>query len=74
MRLHNWFALGWVLIVLQFIAWEAWGLANNADDKQPFTYFVRKIVGTWTSPVWYLALGFLVWLIVHFLLVHPHSV
>jgi hypothetical protein len=70
MRLHNWYALGWVVIVLEFIVWEAWALTNVTDDKQPFTWYVRRIVGTWTSPVWWLALGFILWMGVHFLLVH----
>ena len=68
--MHNWHTIGWVIIVLLFIAWEAIGLANRADANQPFASFVRKIVGTWRSPMWFLALGFLIWLIVHFLFVH----
>jgi hypothetical protein len=72
MKLHNWHSIGWVIIVLLFILWEVIGLANRADAHQPFTFFVRKIVGTWTSPLWFLALGFLLWLIVHFLFVHDH--
>lgn len=70
MKLHNWHTIGWVVIVVLFAAWEFIGLSNNQDERQPFTFFVRKIVGTWTSPLWFLALGFLLWLIVHFLFVH----
>lgn len=70
MKLHSWHTIGWVIITLLFIAWEAIGLANNADQNQPFTYFVRKIVGSYTSPMWFLGLGFLCWLIVHFLFIH----
>lgn len=70
MRLHAWYTIGWVIIVLEFLVWETIGLVNKADGKQPFTWFVRKLVGTWTSPLWWLVLGFLVWLIVHFLFVH----
>ncbi len=70
MKLHNWHTIGWVVIVLLFILWEIIGLANNADPHKPFTYFVRKVAGTWTSPMWYIVAGFLIWLIVHFLFVH----
>lgn len=71
MSLRNWHTIGWVIIVLLFILWEVIGLANKADANQPFTYFVRKLAGNWTSPVWYLLLGFLLWLIVHFLFIRP---
>lgn len=60
----------WLVILLQFIAYETFALVNTTDNHEPFTFYVRKIVGTWTSPVWYLGAGFLVWLIVHFLFVH----
>lgn len=71
MKLHNWYTLGWGILVLLFIIWEAIGLYNRSDDLQPFTWFVRRIAGTWTSPMWYIVGGFLIWLIVHFLFVHP---
>ena len=50
-----------------FILWEAIGLANHNDANQPFTFFVRRIAGSWTSPTWWLVGGFLLWLLVHFL-------
>lgn len=70
MKAHNWHSIGWAVIVLLFVLWEIIGLANKADANQPFTYFVRKIAGTWTSPMWFLVAGFLAWLFVHFLFVH----
>lgn len=72
MRLHNWHTIGWVAIVLLFILWETIGLANKADANQPFTFFVRKIAGTWTSPMWWLIGAFCLWLIAHFLFAPGH--
>lgn len=69
MKPFNWHTLGWVIIVVLFIAWEAIGLANRSDPYQPFTFFVRKILGSWTNPVWWLGLGFMLWMLVHFLFV-----
>ena len=70
MKAHTWNIIIWVIIVLQFVAYEAFALLNSTDEHQPFTFYVRHIVGKWTSPVWFLAAGFLLWLIVHFLFVH----
>lgn len=70
MKLHVWYTLGWVLIILAFVVWEAIGLANKADELQPFTFFARHILGDWTNPIWWLGLGFILWLGVHFLVVH----
>lgn len=70
MKAHTWNIIIWAVITLQFMAYEAFALLNSTDEHQPFTFYVRHIVGKWTSPVWFLALGFLTWLIVHFLFVH----
>lgn len=70
MKNHNINIAIWAFIVVQFIAYEAFSLVNSTDHHEPFTFYVRHIVGRWTSPVWFLAAGFLVWLIVHFLFVH----
>lgn len=70
MKTHTWNIIIWGVIVVQFVAYEAFALLNSTDEHQPFTFYVRHIVGRWTSPVWFLALGFLAWLIVHFLFVH----
>lgn len=61
MRLHTWNIFIWVFIILQFVAYEVFTLARPGDQHEPFTFYVRKIVGSWTSPVWYLAAGFIVW-------------
>jgi hypothetical protein len=70
MKLHTLWSLGWLVIVLEFIAFEVYSLADRSDETQPFTWYVRKIAGNWTNPTWFLIAGFLVWLIVHFLFVH----
>lgn len=70
MKMHVWYAWGWVGIILLFIAWEVVGLLNRFDEYHPFTFYVRKVVGTWTSPVWWLAAGFILWMLIHFLFVH----
>ncbi len=70
MKAHTWNIIIWAIIVVQFVAYEAFALLNSTDEHQPFTFYVRHIVGKWTSPVWFLAAGFLLWLIVHFLFVH----
>jgi hypothetical protein len=72
-HLHSWFAVGWIIIVLEWLTWEVIGITVHHGGIQPFTFYVRKIAGTWTSPMWFLTLGFLVWLIVHFLFIHPHA-
>ena len=69
-KTHSWNIIIWAIIVVQFIAYEFFALLNSTDTHEPFTFYVRKIVGHWTSPVWFLALGFIVWMAVHFLFVH----
>ena len=73
MRAHNWHTLGWAIgfaaFLVWFVAWEYIGLANRVDDKQPLTYFVRKMVGTANSPVWWMMAAFLLWMFYHFLFV-----
>jgi len=64
-----WHSIGWLVIVIMFVVWEIIGLRSRKDGKRPFTYYVRKVVGDWKNPIWYLGLGFLIWLIVHFLFV-----
>jgi hypothetical protein len=57
MRAHSWHALGWIIWAVTtvgfFAVWEAIGLANRDDDKQPLTYYVRKLAGTPNNPVWW---------------------
>jgi hypothetical protein len=60
----------WAFIVIQFVAYEIFALLHVGDEHEPFTFYVRRIVGSWTSPVWYLAAGFIIWMLVHFLFVH----
>lgn len=43
---------------------------NRADDKQPLTYFIRKMVGTPNNPVWWVLAAVLIWMIYHFNFVH----
>jgi len=74
MRAHNWHTLGWVIwavvTVVFFAIWEYIGLMNRNDEKQPLTYFVRKLVGTPNNPVWWVLAAVLIWMIYHFNFVH----
>jgi hypothetical protein len=70
LKLHTLWTIGWGVIILEWLVWEIIALTDHSEETQPFTWYVRKIAGTWTSPMWYLVAGFLVWLIVHFLFVH----
>ena len=73
MRAHNWHTLGWVIwgaFTLGFFAiWEYIGLVNREDDKQPLTFFIRKMVGTPNNPVWWFLAAILLWALYHFLFV-----
>lgn len=60
----------WLLIVVAWIVWEAWALARSSDEKQPFTYWVRKALGLKRGPSslgWWVTLLFIGWLGFHFL-------
>ncbi len=74
MKAHSWHAIGWlvwaVLTIGFFALWEAIGLANREDDKQPLTYYIRKLVGTWNNPVWWVVGAIILWMFVHFLIIH----
>lgn len=70
MRPLGWHAIGWIVIILTWIVWEIIGLYSRTDENQPFTWYVRKVAGHWTSPLWWLVLGFCLWMPVHFLFVH----
>lgn len=74
MRAHNWHALGWIIWAVAtvgfFAIWEMIGLANRTDDKQPLTYYVRKMVGTPNNPMWWVLAAVLIWMIYHFNFVH----
>lgn len=74
MKVHNWHALGWLVWALVtigfFVIWEVIGLANREDDKQPLTFYIRKLAGTPNNPVWWVIGALLVWMIVHFLIIH----
>ena len=73
-KAHNWHALGWIVWAVAslvfFAVWEYIGLVDRADDKHPLTYYIRKMVGTWNNPVWWILLALLCWMIVHFLIIH----
>ena len=74
MKAHNWHALGWIVwavfTVGFFALWEAIGLSNRADDKQPLTFYIRKLAGTPNNPVWWVIGAILIWMLYHFLFVH----
>lgn len=73
MRAHNWHTLGWIIWAVTtlgfFAIWEYIGLVNRTDDKQPLTYFIRKMVGTPNNPVWWFLGAILLWAVYHFLFV-----
>jgi predicted MFS family arabinose efflux permease len=73
-RAHNWHALGWLIwavVSIGFFAiWEMIGLASRTDDKQPLTYYIRKMVGTPNNPFWWILAAILVWMLAHFLFYH----
>ncbi len=77
LRPHNWHALGWLIWAILsagfFILWEWIGLMSRTDDKQPLTFYIRKMVGTPNNPVWFILLAILGWMIYHFLFVHGAS-
>ena len=76
MKVHNWHALGWLVwglgSVLFFAVWEYIALTDKEDSTKPLTYYIRKAVGDINNPLWWLLLGALVWMIVHFLFIHEH--
>lgn len=73
MKAHSWHALGWIIwacVTVGFFAiWEYIGLANREDDKQPLTFYIRKIAGTPNNPVWWVLGAILIWMVYHFLFV-----
>ena len=73
MKVHNWHTLGWIIwavVTIGFFAlWEVLGMATREDDRQPLTFFIRKMVGTPNNPFWWLLAGLLIWAIYHFLFV-----
>ena len=74
MKIHNYHALGWVIWAFAsaafFAVWEWTALKDRDDLKHPLTYYIRKLVGTWNNPVWWILLAILLWMIVHFLVIH----
>ena len=71
---HDWHTLGWIIwavVTIGFFAlWEFLGLASREDNRQPLTFFIRKLVGTPNNPVWWVIGAILVWMLYHFLFVH----
>ena len=71
---HDWHTIGWIIWAVVtigfFILWEMLGLASREDNRQPLTFFVRKMVGTPNNPVWWVLGAVLIWMVYHFLFVH----
>lgn len=71
---HEWHTIGWILwaviTVGWFFLWEFLGLASREDNRQPLTFFIRKMVGTPNNPVWWVLAAILIWMLYHFLFVH----
>jgi hypothetical protein len=53
-----------------FVVWEVIGLASRDDNREPLTFYVRKLAGTPNNPVWWILGAILVWMIYHFLFIH----
>lgn len=70
---HEWHTIGWIIWAVVtvgfFILWELLGLASREDNRQPLTFFIRKMVGTPNNPVWWVLFAILAWMIFHFLFV-----
>lgn len=70
---QKWHTVGWIVwavfTVGFFILWELLGLATREDNRQPLTFFIRKMAGTPNNPVWWLLGAFLIWMLYHFLFV-----
>src|ERR1051325_9169507 len=77
MRAHSWHALGWLIWAIAsavfFAVWEYEGLVNRADDKQPLTFYIRKMVATPNTPLWWTLAPILIWMFVHFLIIPPRA-
>lgn len=78
MRPHNWHAWGWIIWAVAsagfFFVWEWIGVRVRDDDKQPLTFYIRKIVGTPNNPLWWILAAILLWMLVHFLFIHDTPV
>ena len=71
---HDWHTIGWIIWAVVtagfFILWEILGLASREDNRQPLTFFIRKMVGTPNNPLWWVIGGLILWMLVHFLIIH----
>ena len=68
MRPHNWHTVGWIVWAVFtigfFVLWEILGMATREDDRQPLTFFIRKLAGTPNNPVWWVIAAILIWMTV----------
>lgn len=73
MKTYNWHTVGWVVWAVFtigfFVLWEVLGMATREDNRQPLTFFIRKMVATPNNPLWWVVGGILVWMLYHFLFV-----
>ena len=71
---HEWHTIGWILWAIVtvgwFFLWEWLGMASREDNRQPLTFFIRKMVGTPNNPAWWVLAAILIWMLYHFLFVH----
>jgi hypothetical protein len=61
----NWL---WLLVGVEFVAFEVAALMNRRDKFEPATFWLRKLLmlrSRW-APLYWLGLGFYAWLGVHF--------
>jgi len=73
MKPHDWHFWGWIIWAVAslafFILWEWLGMASRDDNREPLTYYIRKLAGTPNNPVWWILAAILVWMLYHFLFV-----
>jgi hypothetical protein len=73
---HSWHEVGWIIWAVAslgfFALWEWLGMASRDDNREPLTFYIRKLAGTPNNPVWWILGAILVWMLYHFLFVHGH--
>ena len=61
----------WAIVTVGFFAiWEYIGLVNREDNRQPLTFFIRKMVGTPNNPVFWVGAAIVLWFLYHIFIVH----
>lgn len=67
MAWNRWYVVGWVLILLALLAYELWALLDH-DMRTP-----SLTATTVRYAPWYVTLGFVGWLFIHFAVRYANS-